>query len=71
LSERLDELTLPVLVISGDHDRIVPTKDSIQLAGELSNARLEVITNAGHVPHEEQSQVFMDVVTNYLSKLEP
>ena len=69
LSERLDELTLPVLVITGDHDRIVPTKDSIRLAGELPNASLEVISNAGHVPHEEQPQMFMETVTSYLSKI--
>lgn len=71
LSERLDQLTLPVLVITGDHDRIVPTKDSIRLAGELPNASLEVISNAGHVPHEEQPQVFMDIVSSFLSKLKP
>jgi pimeloyl-ACP methyl ester carboxylesterase len=71
LSERLNELNLPVLVISGDQDRIVPTKDSIRLAGELPNASLEIISNAGHIPHEEQPLVFMDVVTKYLSKLEP
>ena len=69
LSERLDQLTLPVLVITGDHDRIVPTKDSIRLAGELPNASLEVISNAGHVPHEEQPQMFMETVTSYLSKI--
>jgi pimeloyl-ACP methyl ester carboxylesterase len=71
LSDRLDELTLPVLVITGDHDRIVPTKDSIKLAGELPNAILEVISNAGHVPHEEQPQMFMEVVTSYLNSLQP
>ena len=28
LTERLDEITLPVLVVTGDDDRIVPTADS-------------------------------------------
>lgn len=71
LSKRLIELTLPILVISGDHDRIVPIKDSIRLASELPNAGLEVIINAGHVPHEEQPEQFMQAVTHYLSNLEP
>jgi pimeloyl-ACP methyl ester carboxylesterase len=71
LSERLKEITLPVLVITGDHDRIVPTKDSIRLAGELPNASLQVIPNAGHIPHEEQPQVFIEAVTSYLSKIQP
>jgi pimeloyl-ACP methyl ester carboxylesterase len=71
LIDRLDELTLPVLVITGDHDRIVPAKDSIKLAGELPNAILEVISDAGHVPHEEQPQMFMEVVTSFLNSLQP
>jgi pimeloyl-ACP methyl ester carboxylesterase len=71
LSKRLSELTLPILVITGDHDRIVPTKDSIRLAGELPNASLDVIPNSGHVPHEEQPQLFMKALSNYLEKLQP
>ncbi len=71
LSKRLNELTLPILVISGDHDRIVPTQDSIRLASELPNASLEVIINTGHVPHEEQPEQFMQAVTEYISNLQP
>jgi pimeloyl-ACP methyl ester carboxylesterase len=71
LSKRLNELTLPILVISGDHDRIVPTQDSIRLASELPNASLQVIMNAGHVPHEEQPEQFMQAFTKYISNLQP
>jgi len=70
LSTRLYEFTLPILVITGDRDRIVPTKDSIRLAGELPDASLEVIPNAGHVPHEEQPQPFIKAVRNYLIKFQ-
>ena len=69
LAARLDALTLPVLVITGDDDRIVPTKDSIRLAGELPDAVLEVIANAGHVPHEERPGAFMDAVNRFLSTI--
>ncbi len=69
LSERLSEISLPVLVVTGDDDRIVPTTDSIRLASELPNARLAIIANAGHVPHEESPTVFMDAVRNFLSQL--
>ena len=67
LAERLDEFTLPVLVITGDDDRIVPTPESVRLASDLPNARLVVIANAGHVPHEEQPGAFMDAVISFLS----
>jgi len=69
LPERLDEFDLPILVITGDDDRIVPTADSIRLAAELPGAELVVIANAGHVPHEEQPDEFMRAVTRFLSKL--
>ncbi len=69
LAERLDELTLPVLVITGDDDRIVPTADSLRLADELPNATLKVITEAGHIPQEEQPQIFMETVKGFISKI--
>jgi pimeloyl-ACP methyl ester carboxylesterase len=71
LAERLSEFTLPLLVITGDDDRIVPTADSIRLAGELPGAGLVVIPDAGHVPHEEQPEAFMLAVNDFLSTLNP
>lgn len=71
LSERLDEFTLPILVITGDDDRIIPTADSIRLAGELPNAELVVIANAGHVPHEEDSEAFLDALLPFIDILNP
>lgn len=69
LPERLDELALPVLVITGDDDRIVPTELSMRLAAELPNAELVVISNCGHVPHEECPQPFLQAVTGFLDRL--
>jgi pimeloyl-ACP methyl ester carboxylesterase len=71
LQPRLDELTLPVLVITGDDDRIVPTAQSIRLAGELPNAELVVIPACGHVPQEECPEAFMTAVNDFLAGLEP
>jgi len=69
LPERLEELTLPVLVVTGDDDRIVPTADSLQLVDELPNATLEVIAESGHIPHEEQPHKFMEAVKGFLGKI--
>ncbi len=66
LAERVQELRLPCLVISGDDDRIVPTADSLRLAQEIPNARLAVIENAGHVPHEERPEAFLAAVAEFL-----
>jgi pimeloyl-ACP methyl ester carboxylesterase len=69
LVDHLDELTLPVLVITGDDDRIVPTEQSVRLAEELPNAELVVIPNCGHVPQEECPQAFIDAVDAFIKKL--
>jgi pimeloyl-ACP methyl ester carboxylesterase len=66
LAERLSELTLPTLVITGDDDRIVPTEQSVRLAEELPNAQLVVIPQCGHLPHEEHPAEFMQAVTEFL-----
>lgn len=66
LADRLGELTLPVLVITGDDDRIVPTAESIRLGGEIPGAVLVVIQNAGHLPHEEKPAEFMQAVREFL-----
>ncbi|MGD1992934.1 MAG: alpha/beta hydrolase [Anaerolineae bacterium] len=69
LAARLDQLTLPVLVITGDDDQIVPTEESIRLADELSNAALVVIPNCGHVPQEECPEAFLAAVEGFLADL--
>lgn len=68
VSDRLAELTLPVLVITGDDDRIVPTEESMRLAAELPNASLAVIGNCGHVPHEECPQAFWAAVDPFIQQ---
>lgn len=68
LAERLNELRLPVLVITGDDDRIVPTEESIRLAADIPGAALAVIPQAGHLPHEEKPAEFMQAVREFLKK---
>ena len=66
LEDRLDEIGVPVLVITGDDDRIVPTEQSVRLASELPGAELVVIPNCGHVPQEECPEAFLEAVRAFL-----
>jgi pimeloyl-ACP methyl ester carboxylesterase len=65
-SERLVDLTMPVLIITGDDDRIVPTEQSIQLSKEISGAELVVLKDCGHVPQEECPDQFMTSIQAFL-----
>lgn len=70
LGKRLKELELPVLVVSGDDDRIVPTEDSIRLAGEIPGAKLVLFERCGHVPQEECPQPFLEAIIQFLNALQ-
>ena len=66
LETRLGEVRVPVLVITGDDDRIVPTQQSVRLAGEIPGAQLAVIPECGHVPQEECPGPFLEAVEAFL-----
>ena len=44
----LSRIVQPVLVANGDHDRMVPTANSADLARRLPNAQLRIYPDAGH-----------------------
>ena len=69
MTSNLKDFSMPILVINGDDDRIVPTANSIKLAGVIPNSKLVVIQNAGHVPHEEQPDLFMQAVDEFIKNL--
>lgn len=69
LNTQLSDLNLPVLVITGDDDRVVPTQSSIKAAGQIPNASLVVLPNCGHVPQEECPEAFLTAVNEFLDRL--
>ncbi|MGD8644367.1 MAG: alpha/beta hydrolase [Chromatiales bacterium] len=66
VSARLDELRQPVLVVSGDADRLVPLEDSRVVADRLPRASFETISDCGHVPHEECPERFGEILESWL-----
>ncbi|WP_426217765.1 alpha/beta fold hydrolase [Pseudomonas sp. DWRC2-2] len=44
----LDELKIPVLIVNGDADIMVPTVNSIELARRIVNSQLIIYPDAGH-----------------------
>jgi pimeloyl-ACP methyl ester carboxylesterase len=65
LVENLANLKTPTLLITGDRDTVVPTKDTVRLDSLLPNSELEVIRQTGHLPHEEQPAEFLASVTKH------
>ncbi|MBN2627350.1 MAG: alpha/beta hydrolase [Spirochaetales bacterium] len=65
----LPSIDIPVLVISGSEDAVVPADDSRKLDRLLPDSRLEIITGAGHMPHEENPEEFVDIVSSWFEEI--
>ena len=50
---RLDEITVPTLLITGDTDTVVATADTEALASKIKDSVLFVIPQSGHLAQEE------------------
>jgi pimeloyl-ACP methyl ester carboxylesterase len=70
VAERLSELTIRTLVVTGDNDLVVPTENSVRLADELPNADLAIIKQTGHLPNEEKPSEFATVIIRYIESQE-
>ena len=69
VQSRLPELKVPALVITGDPDEIIPTKDSVKISELLPNSKLVVFPNCGHIPHEEKADYFETAVETFIRQL--
>lgn len=52
----MSALRSPTLVLWGAHDRILSVKHSKRVAEQIAGARLAVLNDAGHLPHEEAAE---------------
>lgn len=64
------QITLPILIIAGEQDQIVPPAEQTQLAQALPQATLVTLPACGHVPHDECPVSFAAAVATWLDHLE-
>ena len=64
---RLAEIRVPVLVMHGAQDRIVPAASAQRLAGGIAGARLVVFPDAGHVYITDATQAANQEVLHFLA----
>lgn len=69
LPDRLSELRVPTLVLTGDHDRIVPASQSREIARRVPGAGLRTFPACGHVPQEERPDLLVAALTEFLAGL--
>ena len=62
VKDRLDEITVPTLLITGEKDTVVATKDTEALATMIQNSVLFVIPQSGHLAQEETPEDTMKAI---------
>lgn len=58
----------PCLIIWGKNDTVISLDNGIKLSKELLNARLEIINECGHVPHEEKPRVTFKKIYSFINE---
>lgn len=70
LWDALAGLTVPVLIVHGDRDPI-PVAMAQEMADRLPDARLEVLTDAGHFPFIESPGPLFGAIHRFLEEQQP
>jgi pimeloyl-ACP methyl ester carboxylesterase len=62
---------VPVLIVWGGRDRLVPAHHAEHAHREIPGSRLEVFEGAGHLPQLEEPSRFVDVLERFLEETDP
>lgn len=55
----------PTLIIWGEDDKVIPITDAYTLHDRILHSRLVILKNCGHVPMEEKSDLFAELVAEF------
>jgi proline iminopeptidase len=66
LEDRLADVTHPVLVLAGRHDRTCSIAAAEAIAGGISHAELVVFENSAHMMFIEERDAYLDAVRDFL-----
>jgi proline-specific peptidase len=64
--DRLSQIAVPVLVVTGAEDRITRPEESEEIAAGIPNATLEIIPGTGHFPFVERPDAYLDMLERWL-----
>ncbi|MFE9445358.1 alpha/beta fold hydrolase [Streptomyces sp. NPDC006602] len=68
LRRRLHRVDLPVLVLWGEEDGVLPTAYGRLYTDSIPNARFRTIPKAGHLPHLEQPDLTLTAIEEFLGE---
>jgi proline iminopeptidase len=69
VEDRLSEVTGPVLVLTGRHDRTCVVEAAEAIAAGIADARLEIFEASGHMTFVEEPGRYLDEVSGFLDEV--
>jgi proline iminopeptidase len=66
--DRLPGITVPTLLVVGEHDWTCAKPQTLRIAGRLPAAEVAVFTASGHLPFYDEPDRFVAVVTGWLAR---
>jgi pimeloyl-ACP methyl ester carboxylesterase len=61
---------VPVLLVWGAHDAVIPVHHAELAAAAMPSAQLEIFDEAGHFPHHSDPERFVQLVTEFVQRTE-
>lgn len=68
VTDRLQKITSPALIISGRHDWIAPVRESKEIAENLPDNELVIFEHSSHNPHMEEYELFLSTVKGFVER---
>ena len=62
---------VPVLIVWGARDRLVPAHHAEHAHREIPGSRLEIFEDAGHLPQLEEPTRFVEILKRFLQETDP
>ncbi len=61
----------PTLLVWGERDRIIPVAHGHDAHAQIAHSRLEIFPRAGHFPHLDDPERFVEVLSEFVESTEP
>ena len=62
---------IPFMLVWGERDRIIPVEHGLSAHALVPSSRLELFEGAGHFPHLDDPQRFLDVLLDFIDSTDP
>ena len=66
----LAQIDVPILILHGEQDQLIPLDEARAMASTARRARLVTLPEAGHLPNLEQPEQFNAEVLQWIRSLE-